>query len=69
MQWRIVVKDGRIVEVEVVVGVKVVVLYSSATGRHTIPLTVSCARINFWSKGTCTSSTGYGSTGALRLPP
>ena len=30
-------KDGIIVEVTVIVGVEVVVLYSSATGRHAIP--------------------------------
>ena len=37
MHWRIAVKGGRIVEVTVVVGVEVVVYYSSATGRYTIP--------------------------------
>ena len=36
VQWMIVVKDGRIVEVMVVVGVEVVVYSSSSTGRHTI---------------------------------
>ena len=34
---RIVGNEGRIVEVMEVVGVKVVVYYSSASGRHTIP--------------------------------
>ena len=34
---RIVGNEGRVVEVMEVVGVKVVVYYSSASGRHTIP--------------------------------
>ena len=37
MQWRIVGKDGIIVEVMEVVGVEVVVYCSSATCRYTIP--------------------------------
>ena len=37
VQWRIVVKDGRIVEVAEVVGGEVVVYCSCASGRHTIP--------------------------------
>ena len=37
VQWRIVGKDGIIVEVMEVVGVEVVVYCSSATCRYTIP--------------------------------
>eukprot|EP01043_Picozoa_sp_COSAG02_P053952 COSAG02_NODE_6035_length_3855_cov_112.760117_3_plen_61_part_00 len=37
VQWRIVVKDGIILEVTEVVGVEVVVLYSSATCRYEPP--------------------------------
>ena len=42
MQWRIVVKDGIIVEVTVIVGVEVVVLYSlPAATRYRFKKTVS----------------------------
>ena len=47
VQWRIVGKDGRIVEVMEVVGIKAVVYCSSASGRHTIPFFKKRYRLAF----------------------